>query len=187
MGAYPPDFESMPVPLVRVPWLDLIRGFVAVGRRMSVTLGGQDLCLSQPAMSRQIHILEVRLGVKLFVRGYGSLSFTPEGRQLFDTADGMMWRLQEVVAALTPTVYPIGVAASFASRMAARWEALICRLKQARKAHRQRALERRRSVLDLDAHMLRDIGAPPSMLLAAAAQAAARQRWIKRELSSAQW
>lgn len=99
----------------------------------------------------------------------------------------MIWRLQEVVAELTPTVYPIGVAASFASGMAALREALICRLKQARKAHHQGSLERRRSVLDLYAHILRDIGAPPSMLLAAAAQEEARQRWIKRELSSAQW
>ena len=94
--------HSMPIPLVRVPWLDLIRGFVAVGRRMSITLAAQDLCLSQPAMSRQIHVLEERLGIKLFVRGYRSLSFTAEGEQLFDTADGTMWRLQEALADLAP-------------------------------------------------------------------------------------
>lgn len=102
MRAHPAAVESMPVPLVRIPWLDLIRGFVAVGRRMSVTLGGQDLCLSQPAMSRQIHILEDRLGLKLFVRGYRSLSFTPEGERLFQTADETMWRLQDAVADLAP-------------------------------------------------------------------------------------
>lgn len=103
MRAHSAAVESMPVPLVRIPWLDLIRGFVAVGRRMSVTLGGQDLCLSQPAMSRQIHILEDRLGLKLFVRGYRSLSFTPEGERLFQTADETMWRLQVAVADLVPS------------------------------------------------------------------------------------
>lgn len=79
IGCLSPDLESMPVALLRAPWLDLIRGFVAVGRRMSMMMGGQDLCLSQPAMSWQIHILEVGLGMKVFVRGYGSLSFTPKG------------------------------------------------------------------------------------------------------------
>ena len=36
----PTRFRAMSLlPLVRVPWLDLIRAFVAVGRRMSITLG----------------------------------------------------------------------------------------------------------------------------------------------------
>ena len=48
----------MPVPLVRLAPLDLIRGFVAVGRRMSITLAAQDLCLTQSALSRQVRALE---------------------------------------------------------------------------------------------------------------------------------
>ena len=58
----------MSLPLVRLSSLDLIRGYVAVGRRMSITLAAQDLCLTQSAVSRQIHALESRLGVKLLVR-----------------------------------------------------------------------------------------------------------------------
>ena len=43
----------MSTPLVRLPSLDLVRGFVAVGRRMSITLAAQDLCVTQSAVSRQ--------------------------------------------------------------------------------------------------------------------------------------
>ncbi|MGF7130202.1 hypothetical protein P3T40_001677 [Paraburkholderia sp. EB58] len=37
----------MSIPLIRLPSLELIRGFVAVGRRMSITLAAQDLCITQ--------------------------------------------------------------------------------------------------------------------------------------------
>jgi LysR family transcriptional regulator, glycine cleavage system transcriptional activator len=90
----------MPVPLVRLAPLDLIRGFVAVGRRMSITLAAQDLCLTQSALSRQVHALEDRLGFALFQRGYRSISFTPEGERLFRTADAAVQQLQEVFEVL---------------------------------------------------------------------------------------
>ena len=91
---------AVPLPLVRVPWLDLIRGFVAVGRRMSVTRAAQDLCVTQPAVSRQIAALEDRLGVRLFVRGYRSISFTPEGERLFAVSDAALTELQETLGTL---------------------------------------------------------------------------------------
>jgi LysR family transcriptional regulator, glycine cleavage system transcriptional activator len=90
----------MTASLVRLPWLDLVRTFVAVGRRMSFTNAAQDLCLTQPAISRQIHLLETRLGARLFVRGHRSITFTPAGRHLFDTADAVLWQLQQVVGRL---------------------------------------------------------------------------------------
>ena len=87
----------MSLPLVRLSYLDLIRGFVAVGRRMSITLASQDLCLTQSAVSRQINALEEQLGVKLLVRGYRSIAFTPEGERLFRSADGAVQQLQDVI------------------------------------------------------------------------------------------
>lgn len=90
----------MTTPLVRLAPLDLIRGFVAVGRRMSVTLAAEDLCLTQSAVSRQIHSLEDALGVSLFHRGYRSISFTPAGERLFRTADGVVRQLQETCASI---------------------------------------------------------------------------------------
>ena len=64
-------------PVTRLASLDLTRCFVAVGRRMSITLAAQDLCLTQSAVSRQVQALEESLGVQLLNRGYRSISFTP--------------------------------------------------------------------------------------------------------------
>jgi DNA-binding transcriptional LysR family regulator len=90
----------MSTPLVKLPSLDLIRGFVAVGRRMSITLAAQDLCLTQSAVSRQIHALEESLGMKLLVRGHRSIAFTPEGERLFRSADSAVQQLQDVIGEL---------------------------------------------------------------------------------------
>ena len=73
----------MSVSLSKIPSIDLLRGFVAVGRRMSITLAAADLFLTQSAVSRQIHGLETALGVKLFNRVHRAIHFTPEGERLF--------------------------------------------------------------------------------------------------------
>lgn len=90
----------MSVPLAKLASLDLLRGFVAVGRRMSITLAAQDLFLTQSAVSRQVHGLETALGVKLFHRGHRALSFTVEGERLFRTADSSLQQLQDAIGAL---------------------------------------------------------------------------------------
>lgn len=111
----------MAVPLVRLASLDLIRGFVAVGRRMSITLAAQDLCLTQSAVSRQIAALEETLGLSLFHRGYRSIAFTPEGERLFRTADSAVQQLQEALEALTQGAarQPVTITASIG--VAALW------------------------------------------------------------------
>ncbi|WP_321911827.1 LysR substrate-binding domain-containing protein [Paraburkholderia sp. J11-2] len=104
----------MSVPLVKLPPLDLIRGFVAVGRRMSITLAADDLCVTQSAVSRQIAALEAALGVRLFNRGYRSISLTPEGESLLRVSDSAVQQMQEIVGALaTPqTRQPVTITAS---------------------------------------------------------------------------
>ncbi|MTV38194.1 LysR substrate-binding domain-containing protein [Duganella radicis] len=92
----------MPNRLLDLPSLDLLRSFVAVGRRMSITLAAQDLCLTQSALSRQVQALEAALGYPLLVRGYRSIEFTGEGRRLFRSADAMLEQLGEVIDALRP-------------------------------------------------------------------------------------
>jgi LysR family glycine cleavage system transcriptional activator len=94
----------MSVPLLKLPPLDFLRGFVAVGRRMSVTLAAEDLCLTQSAVSRQIHSLEEVLRVKLLTRGYRSIGLTPEGEVLFRAADAALHQLQDVCGELTSSV-----------------------------------------------------------------------------------
>jgi LysR family transcriptional regulator, glycine cleavage system transcriptional activator len=88
-------------PVTRLASLDLTRCFVAVGRRMSITMAAQDLCLTQSAVSRQVQALEESLGVQLLNRGYRSISFTPEGERLFRVADNAVQQLQDVFESLT--------------------------------------------------------------------------------------
>jgi DNA-binding transcriptional LysR family regulator len=90
----------MPLPLVRLPSLDLIRGFVAVGRRMSITQAADDLCLTQSAVSRQVRALEDALGVKLLTRGHRTIAFTSAGERLYRCADGVVQDLQNVLGVL---------------------------------------------------------------------------------------
>lgn len=104
----------MSIGLSRIPSLDLLRGFVAVGRRMSITLAAGDLFLTQSAVSRQIHGLETALGVKLFERAHRSIRFTPEGEQLFLAADSAMQLLQDAVGVLADNLRrrPVTITAS---------------------------------------------------------------------------
>lgn len=88
----------MSVALARLFSLDLLKGFVAVGRRMSVTQAADDLCLTQSAVSRQVRALEEQLGVQLFVRQHRGVAFTPEGERLFRTADAALQQMQDVAA-----------------------------------------------------------------------------------------
>jgi LysR family glycine cleavage system transcriptional activator len=85
---------------IRLASLDLIRGFVVVGRRMSITLAAEDLFLTQSAVSRQVIALEEALGVRLFNRGYRSIRFTAEGERFFRVADSAVQQLQDGVNAL---------------------------------------------------------------------------------------
>lgn len=104
----------MPNRLLDLPPLDLLRSFVAVGRRLSITLAAAELCLTQSAVSRQIQALETFLGHRLFVRGHRSIEFTSEGRRLFRSADAWLEQLGDVVAALRPSGsrQPVTVSAS---------------------------------------------------------------------------
>ncbi|HLO61453.1 MAG TPA: LysR substrate-binding domain-containing protein [Azonexus sp.] len=90
----------MSVSLSKIPSLDLFRGFVAVGRRLSITLAADDLFLTQSAVSRQIQGLETALGVKLFERSHRTIRFTAQGQQLFLAANSAMQQLQDALGAL---------------------------------------------------------------------------------------
>jgi LysR family glycine cleavage system transcriptional activator len=124
---------GMPLPLVRLSSLDLIRGFVAAGRRMSITLASQDLCLTQSAVSRQIHALEEQLGVQLLVRGHRSIAFTAEGERLFRSADGAVQQLQDVLGEISKTGASRPVTLSASIGVTGLW--LLPRLSRFQKLH----------------------------------------------------
>lgn len=96
-------FACMPLmdnALSRLPSLDLLRGFVAVARRLSVTGAAADLFLTQSAVSRQIRGLEEHLGVPLFVRRHRGLELTADGERLFRSADAWLSPLGDQIDAI---------------------------------------------------------------------------------------
>ncbi|MES2039040.1 MAG: LysR substrate-binding domain-containing protein [Pseudomonadota bacterium] len=91
-------------PLLHLPPLDAIRGFVAVARRMSITVAAEDLCLTQSAVSRQIQSLEEHLGSKLLIRKHRAIALTPAGEQLLKLASPWLDQLAEFSGALRQQV-----------------------------------------------------------------------------------
>jgi LysR family glycine cleavage system transcriptional activator len=69
-----------------MPPLDLLVGFEAAARHLSFTKAGEELFLTQSAVSRQIKELEDELGVALFHRRHRALSLTEAGQQFHAVA-----------------------------------------------------------------------------------------------------
>nr|WP_233175929.1 LysR substrate-binding domain-containing protein [Dyella sp. ASV24] len=113
--------------------MEPLRGFVAVGRHMSVTLAAQELCLTQSAVSRQVQALEQRLGVKLLRRGHRSVTFTAEGERLFRDADLALRQLQQAIAAVATTTATRPVTLSASIGLTALW--LLPRLGRFQQRH----------------------------------------------------
>ena len=108
-------------PLLSLPPLDALRGFVAAARRLSITAAADDLCLTQSAVSRQIQTLEERLGTPLFVRSNRSIALTEAGEQLFRLASPWMDQLAELADTLRQERRARPVTISAAVGVAALW------------------------------------------------------------------
>lgn len=57
--------------------------FYYVAKEGSFTKAGEELCVSQPAVSQSIKLLEENLGAKLFMRVPKGVKLTPEGEALY--------------------------------------------------------------------------------------------------------
>lgn len=64
---------------------DLYRTFLGVGLHLSFSKAAKEIGVSQSAISQSIKQLEKELNMVLFERTTKSVSFTPEGKELFDT------------------------------------------------------------------------------------------------------
>jgi LysR family transcriptional regulator, glycine cleavage system transcriptional activator len=122
-----------PLPLSKLSSLDLIRGFVAAGRRMSITLAAEDLCVTQSAVSRQIRALEDMLGVKLLIRGHRSIAFTPEGERFFRNTNDAVQQLQDAIGTIRVNGQRLPVTITCTISVASLW--LIPRLRSFQEAH----------------------------------------------------
>jgi len=69
-----------------MPALDLLVGFEAAARHLSFTKAGEELYLTQSAVSRQMKELEDQLGLPLFQRRHRALSLTDAGQQYYAVA-----------------------------------------------------------------------------------------------------
>lgn len=72
-----------PIDLRKLPPLKALKGFEAATRRQSVREAAEELCLTHPAVSHQIQLLEADLGVQLFSRNGRSVEPTAAGRLFY--------------------------------------------------------------------------------------------------------
>lgn len=73
-----------------------LRAFQLAAERGSLSAAASELCLSQPAVSRLIALLEADLDLKLFDRTGRGLSLTREGRLFYDTTKHILAGVEEI-------------------------------------------------------------------------------------------
>jgi DNA-binding transcriptional LysR family regulator len=83
-----------------LPALDLLVGFEAAARHLSFTRAGEELFLTQSAVSRQIKELEEQLGVELFQRRHRALALTEAGRSFYASAAQVLTTMREATERL---------------------------------------------------------------------------------------
>jgi LysR family glycine cleavage system transcriptional activator len=117
----------------RLPALDLLKGFDAAARHLSFTRAGEELFLTQSALSRQMQTLEEQLGVALFERRHRALRLTEAGQVLQVAAKSVLDELTHAVARIRreQSVQPLTI--STAIPFAALW--LLPRLPRFRERH----------------------------------------------------
>ena len=90
-------------PQPRLPSLDLLKGFEAAARLLSFTRAGEELHLSQSAVSRQVQELEDQLGVQLFQRRHRALALTEDGQALHAASAQVLATMRAVTDRLRAT------------------------------------------------------------------------------------
>jgi LysR family glycine cleavage system transcriptional activator len=83
-----------------LPSLDLLKGFEAAARLLSFTKAGEELFLTQSAISRQVKALEDQLGVPLFHRRHRELLLTQAGQTLYKAVGEALRTLRDAAAKL---------------------------------------------------------------------------------------
>ncbi len=117
----------------RLPSLDLLRGFEAAARLLSFTRAGEELHLTQSAVSRQMQELEAQLGVKLFARRHRALALTDAGQQFYPAAAQVLATMRAATDRLRAQSDRRALSVTTTHSLAALW--LIPRLAGFTRAH----------------------------------------------------
>src|SRR6478752_2955682 len=105
--------------------LKQLNAVVAVADTGSVTRAAEILHIVQPAVSRQIHLLEQELGSELFERSRQGMRLTGSGRKLVERARRALAELERARAEIRPVtdeltgLVTVGLLASTAELLAA--------------------------------------------------------------------
>ncbi|MDB5606104.1 MAG: Transcriptional regulator, LysR family [Bradyrhizobium sp.] len=84
-----------------------LRYFIAVAEEGSLTVAAQKrLHTAQPSLSRQIHDLELELGVQLLIRGPRGIELTPSGRVFLDHARVALLQVEAATEAARRAAQP---------------------------------------------------------------------------------
>jgi DNA-binding transcriptional LysR family regulator len=109
-----------------LPSLDLLVGFEAAARHLSFTKAGEELFLTQSAVSRQIKELEEQLGVELFQRRHRALALTSAGKSFYASAAQVLTTMRAATEQLRTQAGKKGLSVTTTNSFAALW--LIPRL-----------------------------------------------------------
>jgi LysR family glycine cleavage system transcriptional activator len=115
--------ESLSMKLSKQFPLNALRVFEAVARHNSFTKAGEELGMTQTAVSYQIKLLEENIGEPLFLRRPRQISLTDTGQQLAPKVTEAFGMLGEAMASArgdTETTLLISSVATFASNWLAR-------------------------------------------------------------------
>ncbi|HKV44556.1 MAG TPA: LysR family transcriptional regulator, partial [bacterium] len=80
--------------------LDHVEAFLTIVRRGGFTRASSSLHLSQPAISRRIHLLERELGAPLFERIRSGVVLTDAGRAFLPHAEALLASMRDGIDAV---------------------------------------------------------------------------------------
>jgi len=89
-------FENAKMRHYDLPPLDQLEAFEAAARNLSFTKAGDELALTQSAVSRQIAALEEHYGLELFRRLHRALRLTDDGQTLYLAVSEVLSQLHDV-------------------------------------------------------------------------------------------
>ena len=116
-----------------LPALDLLVGFEAAARHLSFTKAGEELFLTQSAVSRQIKELEEQLGIELFQRRHRALALTDAGKSFYASAAQVLTTMRAATDRLRAQAGKKGLSVTTTHSFAALW--LIPRLAGFTRSH----------------------------------------------------